>query len=260
MRNWIEISGARILHVLMEQSGATVDELCAELGFGRQSRGPMLMDLINHLWMLADSDLIRLDGINQENTRAVLDDELGISRQKAQGLKIRASETWIKIQAALDGKLRGSSPSNYTTQIAPMFGVPTKLREQTDVFVVMPFSDAMRPIYDDHILPAISQSGLTVSRADSYLTTHPIMSDVWSGIFGAGVVVADCTGRNPNVFYELGVAHTLGRLVVLVAQNHDDVPTDLRHMRYIKYEYTPPGMKQFEQLLAKTITEALHVY
>ncbi|WP_217989549.1 hypothetical protein [Sphingomonas lenta] len=49
------------------------------------------------------------------------------------------------------------------------------------------------------------------------------------------VVICDCTGRNPNVFYEAGIAHTLGREVILITQNGQDIPFDLRHLRYIPY-------------------------
>lgn len=49
------------------------------------------------------------------------------------------------------------------------------------------------------------------------------------------IVVCDCTGRNPNVFYEAGIAHTLGREVILITQNGHDIPFDLRHLRYIPY-------------------------
>jgi len=47
--------------------------------------------------------------------------------------------------------------------------------------------------------------------------------------------LCDCTGRNPNVFYEAGIAHTLGREVILITQNEQDIPFDLRHRRYIRY-------------------------
>jgi hypothetical protein len=49
------------------------------------------------------------------------------------------------------------------------------------------------------------------------------------------VVVCDCTGRNPNVFYEAGIAHTLGREVILITQADQNVPFDPRHLRYVRY-------------------------
>ena len=83
------------------------------------------------------------------------------------------------------------------------------------------------------------------------------MSDVWEAMNSARVIVADCTGRNPNVFYEIGVAHTLGRTVILITQNDSDVPFDLQAIRYIQYEYTPRGMTLFEKALAQTLKAEL---
>ena len=62
-----------------------------------------------------------------------------------------------------------------------------------------------------------------------------IIQDVVSLIDKSRVVICDCTGRNANVFYEIGIAHTLGREVILITQNEADIPFDLRHLRYVKY-------------------------
>jgi hypothetical protein len=58
----------------------------------------------------------------------------------------------------------------------------------------------------------------------------------------AKVIIADCTGSNPNAFYKIGLAHTLGKPVILTSQSVRDVPFDLRYLHFISYEYTPQGM------------------
>jgi len=60
-------------------------------------------------------------------------------------------------------------------------------------------------------------------------------------------------GKNPNVFYEIGIAHTLGKQTVLITQRLADIPFDLRHLRVIPYEYTPKGMQKFETSLTETL-------
>jgi len=70
------------------------------------------------------------------------------------------------------------------------------------------------------------------------------------------VIVADCTGKNPNVFYELGIAHTLGKPVIIITQSARRYPFDIKHIRYIQYEYTPGGLKSFEKKLAEFLREA----
>ncbi len=66
-------------------------------------------------------------------------------------------------------------------------------------------------------------------------------------------MIADLTGQNANVFYELGLAHAISKDVVLVTQSMEFVPFDLKSIRCIVYQYTPSGMKNFEKKLADTI-------
>ncbi|MDQ3816463.1 MAG: hypothetical protein M3362_02080 [Acidobacteriota bacterium] len=117
----------------------------------------------------------------------------------------------------------------------------------------MPFLPALRPVYDDHIRKLALEMGLTVGRADDFFSTGSIVQEIWSAINQALIVIADCTGRNPNVFYEIGIAHTLGKNTVLMTQSIEDVPFDLRHLRVITYEYTPRGMVDFEHKLQSTL-------
>ncbi len=98
---------------------------------------------------------------------------------------------------------------------------------------------------------------LNVKRADDFFGVHEIMKDIWLSLQGAGAVIADCTERNPNVFYEIGIAHTLGKPVILITENEDDVPFDVRAIRFIKYSMTPRGMKKFESTLEATLREIL---
>ena len=122
-----------------------------------------------------------------------------------------------------------------------------------DVFVIMPFSEKMTPVYEDHIRKVCDNIGLDCKRADLVLNTESIINDIWSLISNAQIIICDCTGKNPNVFYELGLAHALGKKTICITQNNDDIPFDIKHLRYIKYEYTPRGMKAFEEQLERFI-------
>ena len=84
------------------------------------------------------------------------------------------------------------------------------------------------------------------------------MEQIWSGIKSAKVLVAELTKRNPNVFYELGLAHALQKPVVLVSSNEEDVPFDLKHIRVIYYDMTDPfwGSKLLDKV-AENILSAL---
>lgn len=99
---------------------------------------------------------------------------------------------------------------------------------------MMPFDIAFNAVYEG-IQLASANAGLRCRRADDIWENPAIIQDVVSLIDRSRVVVCDCTGRNPNVFYEAGIAHTLGREVILITQNENDIPFDLRHLRYIRY-------------------------
>ncbi len=167
---------------------------------------------------------------------------------------------WHTIQATLGLSLRqlGEATSD-SMAVRPYFGKPVGLGDSLDVFVLMSFKPELRPVYDDHILNVTNSLNLVAKRADDFFGAHHIMSDVWEAINSARVIIADCTERNPNVFYEIGVAHTLGRTVILITQNGSDVPFDLQAIRYIRYEYTPRGMTTFEKSLEKTLKAELKV-
>jgi len=128
---------------------------------------------------------------------------------------------------------------------------------KTDVFVIMPFDDKMKPIFNDHIAKVCDNLKLSVTRADDLFAPTTIIDDIWSLIFNSKIIICDCTGKNPNVFYELGMAHTSGKEVIIITQNQKDIPFDIKHIRYIHYAYTPPGMSKFETALNNFITEIL---
>ncbi len=106
---------------------------------------------------------------------------------------------------------------------------------------MMPFDAGFNPVYDS-IRQAADASGLRCRRADDIWENAAIIQDVVALIDRSRVVVCDCTGRNPNVFYEAGIAHTLGRDVILITQNDNDIPFDLRHLRYIRYLNNGEGL------------------
>jgi hypothetical protein len=99
---------------------------------------------------------------------------------------------------------------------------------------MMPFDAAFTVVYDS-LKATAEKLGLRCRRADEIWENPEIMQDIVSLIDRSRFIICDCTGRNANVFYEAGIAHTLGREVILITQIDTDVPFDLRHLRYIKY-------------------------
>ena len=126
-------------------------------------------------------------------------------------------------------------------------------------FVMMPFAPPHGDYYSKIYKPAIEKAGLRPVRADTEIFgTGKIIDQIWTGINAAKVLVAELTTRNPNVFYELGLAHALSKPVVLVCGNETDVPFDLKHIRVIYYDMSDPfwGNKLLDKV-AENILSAI---
>lgn len=102
------------------------------------------------------------------------------------------------------------------------------------VSFMMPFSGAFTSVYQD-VKAVLEADGYQCQRADDMWVHAHIMTDIIELLCTSAVIVCDLSGKNPNVFYEAGIAHTLGKEVVLITQSYDDVPFDLRPIRYLHY-------------------------
>jgi hypothetical protein len=184
----------------------------------------------------------------------------GPSPLSRDALNIAISPQWQPIQDTLGISLRllAELQNSRAMVVAPeIFPEPHQAHEYTDVFVAMPFDTKLQPVFNDHIKKVCQDLKLSVSRADHFYYTQEIMADVWGAIKNAKIVVADCTRRNANVFYEMGIAHTLGKKVILLSQKEKDFPFDVSHLRHIYYEFTPRGMERFEESLANALSSSL---
>lgn len=103
------------------------------------------------------------------------------------------------------------------------------------VFVLMPFNEDFDDIYKLGIKEAAKEVGAYAERVDEQIFNEGILERIFNQISKADVIVADMTGRNPNVFYEVSYAHALGKIVLLLTQKADDIPFDLKHKQHIIY-------------------------
>ncbi|HEX7137968.1 MAG TPA: hypothetical protein VF219_08990 [Vicinamibacterales bacterium] len=121
-------------------------------------------------------------------------------------------------------------------------------------FVLMPFKEPFETYYRAIIEPAVTSAGLMSVRGDSIFRPSPIMADIWQMIQDASVLVAEMTEKNANVFYELGLAHALGKPVILISETITDVPFDLQALRVILYDKNNP---EWGEKLRSGITDYL---
>ena len=116
------------------------------------------------------------------------------------------------------------------------------VREFLDTcFVMMPFGHWYDVYYREVYIPAIKEAGFEPVRADELFSSGSVVEQIWEQIEKAKVLLADLTGKNANVFYELGLAHARGKPVIFTSGVLEDVPFDLRHLRVIIYEVHDPG-------------------
>jgi hypothetical protein len=118
---------------------------------------------------------------------------------------------------------------------------PSKGRTFLDTcFVMMPFGHWFDSYYKDLFVPAIKDAGMESSRADELFSTGTVIEQIWEQIQKSKILLADLTGKNANVFYELGLAHAARKPVVFLTAKLEDVPFDLRHLRVIVYDINNP--------------------
>ena len=119
---------------------------------------------------------------------------------------------------------------------SPILAKQPRIREFLDTcFVMMPFGEWFDRYYQEIYVPAIKDAGLEPVRADELFTTGSVVEQIWEQIEKSKLLLADLSGKNPNVFYELGLAHAAKKPVIFTSSAVDDVPFDLRHLRVIIY-------------------------
>lgn len=138
---------------------------------------------------------------------------------------------------------------------SPVISKEPRIREFLDTcFVMMPFGPWFDRYYQEIYVPAIKEAGFEPVRADELFTTGSVVEQIWEQIEKAKLLLADLSGKNPNVFYELGLAHAAKKPVVFTASQVDDVPFDLRHLRVIIYDVREP---QWSGRLQQSVTDYL---
>ena len=128
-------------------------------------------------------------------------------------------------------------------------------------FIVMPFSLEWSGDVHRTLSGACQTLAVQAVRGDDVFTPTDILVDIWHSLNGADFVIADITGRNPNVLYELGIAHTLAKPVLIISRNAADIPIDLSTRRVILYGQSETDWREdLETKVTKALKEILEAY
>ncbi len=165
-------------------------------------------------------------------------------------------ESYLADKFDFNGEVISTAPSKSRKILfSPnVFEVPEGGVDPNLVAVMMPFAAEFEPVFES-IKSACEAAGTTCLRVKDIWGHSTIIQDVFALIFRSAVVVCDYTGKNPNVFYEAWIAHTLGKHVVPLSQHANDVPFDVQHHRYLSYLNNGEGLKALEAKLTKRIID-----
>ncbi len=141
-------------------------------------------------------------------------------------------------------------PKKMITFSPQVFEIPSKPQNEKLITVMLPFS--LQSSFTA-VKNACDNLGLDCMKADDIWENSTFIQDIFELIFTSKVIVADFTGKNPNVFYEVGIAHTLGKTVIPITQSINDVPSDLRHHRALLYHPNEQGYKDLTSEIDKRL-------
>jgi hypothetical protein len=133
-----------------------------------------------------------------------------------------------------------------------VFQTPNTDPESDLLSIMMPFSANFDTVHGA-VVEAARRNSMRCQRADDIWIHSTVIQDVFSLIYRSHIVVCDFTTKNPNVLYEAGIAHTLGKHMVPITQHPDDIPFDLKSHRYLLYQGNAQGCTELADKLAQRI-------
>ena len=124
-----------------------------------------------------------------------------------------------------------------------------------DIFISIPFEDCFEPVFDT-IRAAAERRSLNALRIDrDSLLAKSVSVAMHRKIRDAHFVLADVTGKNPNVMNEVGLAEAFGKPLILITQDSpEDAQFNIRHLHLLKY--APDNLEYLLQLLDRAFSEA----
>jgi hypothetical protein len=140
-----------------------------------------------------------------------------------------------------------------TCLVANRQDVQTDLRvDEPKVFIIMPFSQPWSDaVLKEFIEPAVLDGGFAAVRGDQIIRAGDLTKNILAELLTCGLAVADVTAPNPNVFYEVGLCHALGKDVLLLKQQGAALPADFGGAHY--YEYDPGDLPRHKVALEDMI-------
>lgn len=119
--------------------------------------------------------------------------------------------------------------------------------------VLLPDSDFFADLYGAAILPALQDNGLNQRTTVRVFDSDTFLDTVNAELTAADVIVADVTGRNPDLLYVLGLCHGIGRCPLLIARRPAELPFGLGALRHVEYAATAEGVRRLREDLSRAL-------
>jgi|CryGeyStandDraft_6_1057127.scaffolds.fasta_scaffold107691_2 hypothetical protein len=162
----------------------------------------------------------------------------------------------IELRQIIDGFVSTSveiaEAKKVITFTPSVFSIPNKPLIDNLVAVMMPFIMEFDNVYQT-IKQACTNVDMLCYRVNDIWNNSAIIQDIFELIYCSSIVIVDFSNKNPNVFYEAGIAHTLGKNVIPITQSIEDIPFDLRHHRAVKYLNNNEGLIELREILQSKI-------
>ncbi len=197
------------------------------------------------------SYMIQFDA-TPENMSEALDDQLHIislDSDHPEGRDGALADFFGEIQNSIDKRasmsLRRRRPDAFEPEatmdsVAAALDQPSGLRvlegSSHMAFVMMPFTPELDAVYYEGVSPSLEDSGLKALRSDEIASAGIVFEQIRTAIQNARLCVADVTGANPNVMFEVGLAQSMDKPLILIAQDTDSLPFDIASFRIIRYQ------------------------
>lgn len=211
-----------------------------------------MMTMVRHLKRQAEYDE-RRHRAQLDEMRAYFERQLYETNAKLMATEAR----WVDVNHLVLSSQNRSDQTTSSSLSASQFlrgaGVPEDTQiDPKLVFVLTPFNDLYEDTFDV-IRRSCEQVGMKAVRGDEDHIVGELFPHIINLIASARLIVANLDGRNPNVFYELGIAQTLGKSVIAISSIPDDVPFDLRTKRFVTYS----DLATLARILPDAIAKAL---
>ena len=202
-------------------------------------------NLLNPIYFIYNSNLPE---INQDKAIDAVNEMIKIQNL----VVVKKKNNSVSLFSINDVDLSSKNQNNRSNEIVlihpQVFNIPEKGFDEKLVSVMMPFSKEFDDVYIS-IKNVCNELDLNCKRADDIWENSIIIQDIFELIYCSKLVIIDCSNRKPNVFYEAGIAHTLGKTVIPITQSLDDIPFDLKHHRVLQYLNNGEGLRKMEEQL-----------